>query len=176
MGVAGLVRCMQDCAALGETLPRHVLMLIHRCSQTTQRLSCATARPVAFTHCRVHNDSRAPPATASSPPRGNDAHQHEPVLWYCATSSAAAWCERFCDADIQPSRRCGRIATCKGGCIISASFCSDLVADDTDVASTHSDVGRMVMSVVWFLFDLRTFCAYTTSHVWTARDRFVRPC
>lgn len=29
-GLQGFVRCMQHCAALGETLTRHVLMLIHR--------------------------------------------------------------------------------------------------------------------------------------------------
>ena len=167
---------MQHCAALGETLPRHVLTLIHRPVQPNHAtvFRVQHLRPVAFTHCRVHNDSRAPPGTASSPPRGNDVHQHEPILWHCATSNAAAWCERFCDADIQPSRRCGRIATCKGGCIIWASFCSALVADDTDVETTHSEVGRMVISGVWFLFVLRASFAYTTSHVPSARDRFVR--
>jgi hypothetical protein len=45
--------------------------------------------------CRIqsaalHVDSRAPPGTASSPPRGKDARQHESIRRYCVTETVCA--------------------------------------------------------------------------------------
>ena len=38
------------------------------------------------------HDSRAPPSTSSSSPRGSDARQHEPLPRYCATSTPLQAC------------------------------------------------------------------------------------
>jgi hypothetical protein len=68
-------------------------------SDSRLRYQVATSTKVRPLHagslCRIqsaalHVDSRAPPGTASSPPRGKDARQHEPIRRYCATEKVCA--------------------------------------------------------------------------------------
>jgi len=65
-------------------------------------------------------DSRAPPSTASSPPRDSDARQHEPLLRFRVTSNAA--CGVIVPARIVlDAATVGQWQICKADCIIWAS-------------------------------------------------------